>query len=306
MKNRFSVIIASYNREKYIRQTIDSVLSQTFKDYEIIVVDDGSTDRTKDILQSYGDQIKNILQDNQGSEAAFRMGASFANGEYLAFLDSDDLFLPNTLETYDKVIQAFDSPPLIMGCMKRFWDGQDVPTNTERVDAIEVLKYRDYLSKDVGMGMAQSIIVMQKLIFEKAYNPTDAANPCYINDYKLMLQVGIYGPCVIVKTPITVAYRQHENQGSLKVEKMVHGVLSMIHMVQHGQCSSGRTRLFARYAYLGGPVAEWSKKAFRSHQRGLAIRLLISGWPMIVAAALRRLWFSFHKSSQVILLKNED
>ena len=69
MEKLFSVVIASYNREKYIRQTIDSVLSQTFKDYEIIVVDDGSTDRTKNILQSYGTRIKIIYQVNQGSRS---------------------------------------------------------------------------------------------------------------------------------------------------------------------------------------------------------------------------------------------
>ena len=56
MKRRFSVVIAAYNRENYIRPTIDSVLSQTFHDYEIIVVDDGSTDRTQEVLQTYGDQ----------------------------------------------------------------------------------------------------------------------------------------------------------------------------------------------------------------------------------------------------------
>ena len=302
MKKRFSVIIASYNREKYIRQTIYSVLSQTFKDYEIIIVNDGSTDRTKDILQSYGTQIKNINQENQGSEAAFRMGASLANGEYLAFLDSDDLFLPNTLETYDKIIRAFDSPPLIMGCMKRFWDGQDVPTNTERVDAIEVLKYHDYLSKDVGMGMAQSIIVILRSVFEKISGARDNSADSYLfnYDYNLVLQAGTHGPCIIVKHPTTVAYRQHVNQASNKIEKMVEGVLSRIHMVRNGLCYGGHTRRFAKYAYLGGPVVEWSRKAFENHQRGLAIRLLISGWPMVVARHCEKLWFNFHKTSPLI------
>jgi glycosyltransferase involved in cell wall biosynthesis len=302
MKNRFSVIIASYNREKYIRQTIDSVLSQTFKDYEIIVVDDGSTDRTKDILQSYGAQIKNIHQENLGSEAAFRTGASLANGEYLAFLDSDDLFLPNALETYDKIIRALDSPPLIMGCMKRFWDGQDVPTNAGNVDAIEVLKYRDYLSKDIGMGMAQSIIVLLRSVFEEVSGARDHLADSYLfnYDYNLVLQAGTHEPCIIVKHPTTVAYRQHVTQASNKIEKMVQGVLSLIHMVRNGSCYGGHIRRFAKYAYLGGPVAEWSRKAFRSHQRLLAIKLLISGWPMIAAAALRKLWFSFHKSSPLI------
>ncbi len=111
MQRRFSVVIAAYNRENYIRQTIDSVLSQTFIDYEIIVVDDGSTDRTGEVLQTYGDRIKYVRQTNQGSEATFRKGASLATGEYLAFLDSDDLFMPCALATYDAIIRDLDSPP---------------------------------------------------------------------------------------------------------------------------------------------------------------------------------------------------
>jgi len=190
--------------------------------------------------------------------------------------------------------------------MKRFWQDQDLQADEVDADVVEVLKYRDYLSKDVSIGLAQSRIVMQKLTFEKAYDPADIANPCYMNDYNLMLQVGIFGPCVIVKRPTTVAYRQHESQGSLKVEKMAQGALSMIHMVQKGQCSGGRTRSYARYAYLGGPLFEWIRKAFRIHQPRLAIRLLISGWPMVAAAVLRKLWFRIRKTSPLILLKNKD
>ena len=130
---RFSVIIAAYNSANYIGQTIDSVLSQTFTDYELIVVDDGSTDQTQHILQSYGTRIKTMYQMNQGPRVAYNTGVSSANGEYIAFLDHDDLFLPNALETYYKIIRAFDSPPLIIGCMKRFRDGQDIPIKIMKV-----------------------------------------------------------------------------------------------------------------------------------------------------------------------------
>ena len=305
---RFSVVIASYNREKYIRQTIDSVLSQTFKDYEIIVVDDGSTDRTKDILQSYGALIKTIYQLNQGPEVAYKMGASSANGEYLAFLDSDDLFLSNTLATYDKIIKTLDSPPLIIGCIKRFWDGQNVPTNNESTDVIKILKYRDYLSKDVPMSTAQSIIVILKSVFEEVSGTRNSKANSYLfnSDSKLLLQAGTHGPCIFVRHPTTVAYRQHKTQISNKVGIMVQGVLDLIHMIQSGLYYGGNTRRFAKYVFLGGHVTQWVKTAFKSHQCGLAIRLLISGWPMIAAAALRKLWFSLHKTSQLILLKNKD
>lgn len=94
-----SVIIPTYNRADCVTRSIDSALSQTYKDYEIIVVDDGSTDNTKQILQSYVDKglIRYIYQDNAGCAAARNAGISDAKGEWIAFLDSDDVWLPDKL-----------------------------------------------------------------------------------------------------------------------------------------------------------------------------------------------------------------
>jgi glycosyltransferase involved in cell wall biosynthesis len=93
-----SVIIPTYNRAKFVGDAIQSVLDQTFTDYEIIVVDDGSTDNTKAILGQFKDKIRYIYQENQGVSAARNRGIQAAQGEYIAFLDSDDLFLPTKLE----------------------------------------------------------------------------------------------------------------------------------------------------------------------------------------------------------------
>ena len=240
MKNKFSVIITAYNREKYIRQTIDSVLSQTFTDYELIVVDDGSTDRTQEIIMSYGERIKYIRQENQGSEMAYKTGVSQACGEYMAFLDSDDYFLPNALATYDKIIKELDSPPLIIGAMQRFVQDEDVAIDSECInDGIEVFKYRDYLSKDMAIGLAQSRIVMKKTLFERAQDGTGIPRARNMNDYRLILRAGIYGPCVIVTRPITLAYRYHETQSSKNIGKMCQGVLYLIDIVRHGQVMEG-------------------------------------------------------------------
>src|ERR1700731_5249473 len=111
MSVRFSVLLPVYNRENYGRQAVDSVLNQTFRDFELLVIDDGSTDRSVEILKSYGSKLKLIQQRNQGPEIARNTAAPFAQGEYLVYLDSDDFFLPFALETFDKVIRAMDSPP---------------------------------------------------------------------------------------------------------------------------------------------------------------------------------------------------
>jgi glycosyltransferase involved in cell wall biosynthesis len=87
---KVSVIIPTYNRSKYVTKAIDSVMAQTYKDYEIIVVDDGSTDNTREVLKPYMGRIHYIYQDNAGVSAARNKGIRAAKGEWIAFLDSDD------------------------------------------------------------------------------------------------------------------------------------------------------------------------------------------------------------------------
>ena len=93
-----SVVIATYNRADYLSQTIESVLAQTFKDFELIVVDDGSTDDTRAILESYGDRLRVFYQPNRGPSAARNLGVRQARGAWIAIQDSDDLSKDNHLE----------------------------------------------------------------------------------------------------------------------------------------------------------------------------------------------------------------
>lgn len=95
---KVSVIIPTYNREQYLSDAIDSVIEQTFSDYEIIVVDDGSTDNTKEVLRKYNGKIRYFFQKNNGPSAARNMGLKQALGEYVAFLDSDDIWFTDYLE----------------------------------------------------------------------------------------------------------------------------------------------------------------------------------------------------------------
>ena len=92
-----SVIIPVYNSEKYLKRAIESALNQTYKHFEIIVVDDGSVDTSRTILESYDDLITYIYQDNAGASSARNTGIKHSKGELIAFLDSDDLWYPEKL-----------------------------------------------------------------------------------------------------------------------------------------------------------------------------------------------------------------
>ena len=92
-----SVIIPAYNHAPYIRQCVDSALAQTYPAVEVVVVDDGSTDGTYELLQTYGERITLIRQANRGTQAARNTAIAASTGEYLALLDSDDAWLPHKL-----------------------------------------------------------------------------------------------------------------------------------------------------------------------------------------------------------------
>lgn len=105
---KYSVVIPLYNKQRYIKSTLQSVLAQTYTDYEVIVVDDGSTDVSlQEAEQMQSDKIRVLHQENQGVAVARNTGIENAAGEYIAFLDADDKWNPSYLEEIDKIVQKY-------------------------------------------------------------------------------------------------------------------------------------------------------------------------------------------------------
>jgi len=94
-----SLVIATYNRAHYLGETIESVLSQRFQNFELIVVDDGSTDATREVVAKYASRIRLLCQENRGPSSARNLGVLHSRADWISFQDSDDLCLPNHLET---------------------------------------------------------------------------------------------------------------------------------------------------------------------------------------------------------------
>ncbi|NLF42696.1 MAG: glycosyltransferase family 2 protein [Bacteroidales bacterium] len=128
MKKKISVIIPTYNRALYLTKAVDSVLEQTYRNYEIIVVDDGSTDNTKEVLLPYRDKIRYIYQDNKGVSTARNTGILKANGELIAFLDSDDEWFPDKLKIQVSDFELF--PDAVLSCTNAIIETAD----KEKVD----------------------------------------------------------------------------------------------------------------------------------------------------------------------------
>jgi glycosyltransferase involved in cell wall biosynthesis len=300
MTVRFSVLLPVYNRENYVRQAVDSVLNQTFGDFELLAVDDGSTDRSPEILKSYGSKLKFIQQCNQGPEVARNTAAALAQGEYLVYLDSDDVFLPFALETFDKVIRATDSPPLLLGSILFFREGVS-PPQPPPPDTIEIFKFRNYASKT--MSLSSNSTIVRKSVFDAVGGGRRDTTPqtFHADDTYIQLKVGGYSPFVVIKNPCTSAYRLHGENTSKNLELLANGMLQLIRLDNRGEFGKPS---WNRYACLGGRALAFAyRDCWRNRERKLAFRLLLGAGFMAPVAICNLILRRFRKPPEPITLK---
>lgn len=209
MKKRspfISVIIPTYNRARVIKEAIDSVLNQTVKNVELIVVDDGSTDHTEEVLKAFHSDIRVLKQKTKGVSAARNRGIAEASGEFIAFLDSDDLWLPGKLTAQ---VDFFQSNPEALVCQtEEIWI-----RNGKRVNP----KKRHM--KFSGMIFEQSLplcivspsaVMMRKSLFKKVGCFDETLPAC--EDYDLWLRVSCQYPIHLISTPLIIKRGGHEDQ----------------------------------------------------------------------------------------------
>ncbi|WP_017651764.1 glycosyltransferase family 2 protein [Fortiea contorta] len=163
-----SVIIPTYNRRFLLERAINSVLNQTYADYELIVVDDASSDDTLNfITNKYPQQVRlSSLPENRGSGGARNEGIKLARGNFIAFLDSDDEWLPNYLETQIKYIDSELNPVLVFcGCFHHEQNGK-----TRKFSCSPWLKYPDltYHLLAENFILTASLVVVRKQALQKA------------------------------------------------------------------------------------------------------------------------------------------
>ena len=126
-----SVIIPVYNGERYLAEAVDSALRQRYRRFEIIVIDDGSTDATPEVVRGYGEQVSGLVQPNQGTAAARNRGVESARGELYAFLDADDVWLEHKLAAQVIALSSESAPDVVFGHVEQFVS-PDVPEDVRR------------------------------------------------------------------------------------------------------------------------------------------------------------------------------
>jgi glycosyltransferase involved in cell wall biosynthesis len=259
----FSVIIATYDRAKFIEATLESVRAQEFKDYETIVVDDGSTDETMSLLQEHP-WVRVLRQKNKGSGAARNYGASQARGEYIAFLDSDDIWFPWTLATYATVIHDYNDPAIVSAGLVEFSDQSEVPLIKE--DRLRVDDYLDYLSASragyfVGAGM--SVLKRDEFLRVGGYihRRTNA------EDHDLILRLGLAPGFVRILRPITLAWRRHAQSATADLARSVEGSSWLIEQERRGNYPGGALRIGERRRNILQHVCPVALECLRKNMR---------------------------------------
>jgi len=205
---RVSVIIPTYNRKDYVQLTIDSVLAQTYTDYEIIVIDDGSKDTTGETLNArYGDRIRYIWQENQGESVARNHGIEISQGEYIALLDSDDLWLPEKLAKQVNILEKNLDMVLIFSASWQIdASGQRLDDAPSFIDVMNDQLSLESLCLNNVMGNAGSTAVIRKKPLEgmEKFDPTIR----YGEDWDLWLRLRCHGVFGSLNEPLAFI-RQH-------------------------------------------------------------------------------------------------
>jgi glycosyltransferase involved in cell wall biosynthesis len=209
---KVTVVVPTYNRAKWVEEAIQSVLRQSFSDFSLVVVDDGSTDNTKEVVLKFRDpRVKYLYQENRGVSAARNSGVRASTSEYIAFLDSDDMYLDNAIE---KSIHAMTQNPSVgftfgqINIMKS--DGKVYSTKKPSFPCSTVVEQTDHVRKMLYYGhITLSTLVVKRSCFEAVGGFNEDLR--YFEDYHLCIRLAKRYPAFYIAEPL-INYRYHNDQ----------------------------------------------------------------------------------------------
>lgn len=220
-----SIIINNYNYGRYLSSAIDSALEQTYLNTEIIVVDDGSTDNSREIIESYGDKIKPTLKPNGGHASALNAGFAVSQGEIICFLDSDDMFSPSKVQEIVKAFTTFKDIDWVFHPLFYVKTGEIekgdffslVERESQDINYVKI-DFRNQLraGKQPEFVPQTSALSFSRRVLEKIF-PIPEDRKTYVGDtYMSMGCVFISKGCVIDKK--MSIYRLHDNNAYSSIQ----------------------------------------------------------------------------------------
>ncbi len=236
MKNNplVSVIIPTYNRAWALAEAIDSVLAQNYNNFELIVIDDGSTDNTSDLIDGYSGKLALIRQENAGVSAARNRGIESSRGDFIAFLDSDDTWLPQKLSRQMDFMGRY--PEALICQTQEIW----IRNNT-RVNPRSCHKKPSGMIFESSLALclvSPSAVMMKKNLFDKVGLFDERLPAC--EDYDLWLRVGCRYPVYLVDEPLVIKRGGHADQLSRAPGLDRFRVQALDNILQSGQLSASQ------------------------------------------------------------------
>ena len=220
--NLVSVVISSYNHEKYLPETIQSVLAQTYADFEVILVDDGSTDRSWEVAQSFS-QVRSIRQKNVGTPGATRnRGLLESRGHYVVFLDGDDRLLPNALEIGVRQLQLHPDCAFAVGRCEAMVDRRCLTTFPPKSESDH---YRAFLFKNYILTPGS--VVFRRAVLNEVKGFDASLEKKGSDDYDLYLRIASRWPICLHEETV-LAYREHESNLSKNAERMLKSTIAVL------------------------------------------------------------------------------
>jgi glycosyltransferase involved in cell wall biosynthesis len=220
---KVSVVIPSYNSMAYLPETLESVLGQTFSDFEVLVINDGSSDHIVEWSSQIEDaRVKLISQDNKGLAGARNTGIAEAQGEYVAFLDADDSWEPTKLE---KQVYSLESNPAVglVYTWTAYVDQLGIPTKRVIAFSAEGKVWEQVITKDIicngSSAMVRHSCLKHVGEFDSDMHP--------VEDWDMWIRLAEHYPFSVVKEPL-VYYRQHPNSLSKNRPSMIQGFTQVI------------------------------------------------------------------------------
>jgi glycosyltransferase involved in cell wall biosynthesis len=232
-----TVLINNYNYGRFLSDAIDSVLNQTYPHIEIIVVDDGSTDESREVISSYGERIISLLKENGGQASAFNAGFSKSRGEIVIFLDADDYLFPEAVE---QVVAAWKPDVVKVQYRLECVDGLKNPigfypemdVSMDSGDVLPILLKKGRYITPVTSGNSFSRTALNKIF------PVPETEFCICADAYLVNLIPFYGQIVSIEKPLA-AYRIHGNNswsknefGAEQLRKSVEHDLQKYHLIK--------------------------------------------------------------------------
>ena len=225
-----SVVVPCFNGATFLEDTLNSALNQTHRPQEIIVVDDGSTDESANIAESFGHPVQVLRQENQGESVARNRGIDEAKGEWIAFLDADDFWTPEKLE---RQLQAVDDDAV--GCVCNvFYFGEVNKPAKPWGDEIEKLGSLEHICR-FNSFLPTSMIV------KKTESPRFATWTRFGEDYLFSLDLAMQGRVAFVDEPLA-GYRIHRNSQSAQPQAIVEQDKSFVRWFEENAHELGQER----------------------------------------------------------------